>query len=71
MCHEEPNPLLSVAQQRYMQLLPLFTENTLVNSVTDSDILCCVLDGAKTTDKKLQVQKGERRGLKYHSCFQE
>lgn len=71
MCHKEPEPLLSVAQGRYMQLLQLFTENTLAKSLTGSDTRCGVLAGAKAAAKKLQVQKGERRGLKYHSCFQE
>lgn len=71
MGHEEPKTLLSVTQWRYMQLLQLFTENTLANSVTGSDILCWALAGAKAAAKKLQVQKGERKGLNYHSCFQE
>lgn len=44
-----------------MQLLQLFTENTLANSVTVSDIQRCVLAGAKAAAKssKSKKRKGE------------
>lgn len=54
-----------------MQLLQLFTENTLANSVTVSDITVLGASWCQGSCQKLQVQKGERRGLKYYSCFQE
>lgn len=42
-----------------MQLLQLFTENTLANSIAVSDILCWVLAGAKAAAKSSKSEKGK------------
>lgn len=42
-----------------MQLLQLFTENTLANSVTVSDTLCWVLAGAQAAAKSSKSKKGK------------
>jgi len=42
-----------------MQLLKLFTENILANSVTVSDTLCWVLAGAKAAAKSSKSKKGK------------
>lgn len=44
-----------------MQLLQLFTENTLANSVTVSDIPCWVLAGAKAAAKSPSPKRGKER----------
>lgn len=59
MCHQKPKLLLSVAQWRYVQLLQVFAENTLANSVTVSDIQCWVLAGAKAAAKSSKSKKGK------------
>lgn len=42
-----------------MQLLQVFAENTLANSVTVSDIQCWVLAGAKAAAKSSKSKKGK------------